>query len=158
MTTMFADTQGHALGLNARSEATTHRSQWAVLTAGLFAGLLLIGALIVTVAPMVDLKAPTATAVGTTLSDYRLGEIGAGSVAISSATALRAVRAEEIALGSVPAPDSAVRFERAHHMPLSLTAATTPLADQGYRDQRIGEFGGASGGASGTSPERSSGK
>ncbi len=180
MTTTFADTQGHALGLSAPSAGTTHRSQWAMLTAGLFAGLLLVGALIVTVAPMVDLKVGSAPAAGpTTLSDQRVGEIGAGSVAISSAEGLRAFRAGEIgagsvaissaeglrafrtgeiALGSVPAPNSAVRFAKAHHMPAQLTVATTPLADQGYRDQRIGEIGAGSGGASDTSPERSHGK
>ncbi len=43
-------------------------------------------------------------------------------------------------------------------MPVQLTAATTPLAEQGYRDQRLGEIGAGSGGASGTSPERSHGK
>jgi len=201
MTTTFADTQGHALGLSAPSAGTAHRSQWAMVTAGLFAGLLLIGALIVTVAPMVDLKVSQAPVAGSTaLSDYRAGEIGAGSSAISSAEAvrafraseigagsaaissaeavrafrageigagssaissaeaLRAFRASEIALGSVPAPSSTVRFAKAHHMPAQLTTATSPLADQGYRDQRLGEIGAGSGGASGTSPERSHGK
>ena len=43
-------------------------------------------------------------------------------------------------------------------MPAQLTTATSPLADQGYRDQRLGEIGAGSGGASGTSPERSHGK
>jgi hypothetical protein len=157
MTTAFADTQGHALGLHAPAIPASPAAPKLggaprmALAVGLFAGLLLLGALFITVGPGAHLRVARASALGQGavtsaqgIRAFRAGEIGAGQATISSAQGLRAFRAEEIAQGdSTVAPAS---------------VAATPFADEGYRDQRLGEIGATSGGAAGRSPVRSHGK